>query len=301
MVLENLNARNFGLINRRREIRLIVDRRYSPARRRPLQPADVTVQQHPLLAAAAAPRSIVNSQIEKIKVVDSFDDWEEVADEFKKSCELHPFLGLDCEWVTENGIRRPIALLQIANHNGVCALIRLFKLKVVPSSLLTILRDEEIVKFGVGISKDAQFIMNDYNIQLCGCVELGLIAKKHGVYENSLGALAQKTLGVVLDKDWRVRASYWEAETLSERQIEYAAMDAFVALRIFEQLIYPSYPSVRTNLASKSVSDSIPAVTSSVIKCMGCGLNAKKGLSPDFHLCWLCLYKLAKGEQILKV
>ena len=47
-----------------------------------------------------------------------------------------------------------------------------------------------------------------------------------------LEALAEKVLGVALDKDWRLRASDWEAMTLKPRQIKYATNDALVAVNI---------------------------------------------------------------------
>lgn len=78
--------------------------------------------------------------------------------------------------------------------------------------------------------------MNDYNIQVSGCIDLRYLARECGLRERSLSALAYELLGCELDKDWHVRASNWEAELLNERQITYAAMDAFVAIKIFEQL-----------------------------------------------------------------
>ena len=39
-------------------------------------------------------------------------------------------------------------------------------------------------------------------------------------------------LGVELDKDWNTRTSNWEADTLTQRQLEYAANDALVAVNI---------------------------------------------------------------------
>ena len=44
--------------------------------------------------------------------------------------------------------------------------------------------------------------------------------------------LASSFLGVTLDKDWRLRAGEWDAEEFTERQIEYAANDALVAVNI---------------------------------------------------------------------
>lgn len=78
--------------------------------------------------------------------------------------------------------------------------------------------------------------MNDYNIQVSGYIDLRYLAKECLLQERSLAALAYKLLGCELDKDWHVRAGNWEAESLNSRQIEYAAMDAYVAVKILEQL-----------------------------------------------------------------
>lgn len=54
---------------------------------------------------------------------------------FLRSSSYLPVIGLDCEWVTENDVRKPVALLQIADNDGMCSLIRLSKFKAIPLSL----------------------------------------------------------------------------------------------------------------------------------------------------------------------
>lgn len=97
--------------------------------------------------------------------------------------------------------------------------------------------DSNIIKVGVAISDDSYLLMNDYNIQVSGYIDLRYLARDCCLDEKSLAALAYKLLGCKLDKDWRVRASNWEAELLSDRQIEYAALDAYVAVKILEQFV----------------------------------------------------------------
>lgn len=53
----------------------------------------------------------------------------------------------------------------------------------------------------------------------------------------SLDALAKRILGVQMDKHWKIRCSDWEAETLTQRQTEYAMNDALVAVHIFLKLV----------------------------------------------------------------
>ena len=50
-----------------------------------------------------------------------------------------------------------------------------------------------------------------------------------------MAGLASSFLGLRLDKDWRVRASDWEADDLSQRQSLYAANDALVSINIAMQ------------------------------------------------------------------
>lgn len=92
-----------------------------------------------------------------------------------------------------------------------------------------------VIKVGIAISDDAHLLMNDYNIHISGYIDLRYLARECHLQERSLGALAYKLLGCELDKDWRVRASNWDAETLSERQIEYAALDAYIGVKILEK------------------------------------------------------------------
>ncbi|XP_025404832.1 exonuclease 3'-5' domain-containing protein 2 isoform X2 [Sipha flava] len=180
-------------------------------------------------------KSLIKLRARKIDIVETIEECELIANKLEKSTSYLPILGLDCEWVTQNDIRHPVAMLQIADNNGMCSLIRLSKLETIPTSLSNILGNSNIIKVGVAILDDAHLLMNDYNIQVSGCIDLRYLAKECSLQERSLSALAYELLGCELDKDWRVRASNWEAELLNDRQIKYAAMDAFVAIKIFEQ------------------------------------------------------------------
>ena len=51
-----------------------------------------------------------------------------------------------------------------------------------------------------------------------------------------MAGLASSFLSLRMDKDWRVRASDWEADELSERQTLYAANDALISMNIALQV-----------------------------------------------------------------
>lgn len=53
----------------------------------------------------------------------------------RRHCTEYKVLGFDCEWVTVGGARRPVALLQLASHRGLCALFRLCHLQRIPPEL----------------------------------------------------------------------------------------------------------------------------------------------------------------------
>ena len=64
-----------------------------------------------------------------------------------------------------------------------------------------------------------------------------------------MAGLASSFLGLRMDKDWRVRASDWEADDLSERQTLYAANDALISMnialqvRVLKFMLYSIHPS----------------------------------------------------------
>lgn len=101
---------------------------------------------------------------EKIRVVvcSLESEWEEIADEFRKSLS-HGMLGLDCEWVSTKRDHR-VALLQMAGNSELCVLIRLCRMKA-PKAVREILADPTIIKFGVAIQDDAKRLWSDYGIK----------------------------------------------------------------------------------------------------------------------------------------
>ncbi|KAF4529718.1 hypothetical protein B566_EDAN015347 [Ephemera danica] len=51
-----------------------------------------------------------------------------------------------------------------------------------------------------------------------------------------LAKMAENILGVILDKNWRIRCSDWEADTLSSEQVKYAVNDALVSALMFAKI-----------------------------------------------------------------
>lgn len=132
-------------------------------------------------------------------------------------------------------------MIQLCTEQGLCALFRICKFGKIPIELKEILEDPEIIKAGVTPASDAQYLLQDYAIQTNGTFDLRFLALIAKQKAEGLAKLSKSVLDVELDKDWHVRCSDWEIEQLSRRQINYAAMDAFVAIEIFRKL----YISIR--------------------------------------------------------
>ncbi|KAJ7835696.1 ribonuclease H-like domain-containing protein, partial [Mycena leptocephala] len=147
-------------------------------------------------------------------------------------------VGFDMEWeFSEARFSRKTkrtALIQIARHTTVF-LLRVHLLQTLPSSLLTIICSPQIVEIGRNIGGDLAKLSRDFpqykcpekvNGKLPGVIELGAFAKsKNAVPKGtaSLSAITAAILHANLSKDGR--DSPWEAPSLSDKQINYAALD----------------------------------------------------------------------------
>ena len=166
-------------------------------------------------------------------------DAEKAAGEIISCTERVPFCGLDCEWVGNNRT----ALLQISVFNDAagdgskCYLFRLCKLDERPMPLLhQLLNSESIIKLGVGIDGDFKRLVNEGYVAAGNqsFLDLRFLAVHSPTCEpGGLAALVRQMLKRKLDKDWRIRASNWEVDELSDRQMVYAADDSLSALQTF--------------------------------------------------------------------
>ncbi|TRY69122.1 hypothetical protein TCAL_04110 [Tigriopus californicus] len=173
----------------------------------------------------------------RVHLIQSSPEWTAISPQIHERLQDRPLMGVDCEWYTprEKGAPvGPVALIQLAFHDGWCVLVRLNRLGGLPAELRVWLSDAQILKLGVGINEDARKLERDYGLSVRGCCDL-----RHWVQQfrphlrrRGLAGLAYAFLGVTMDKDWRVRASNWENPELTPEQIKYAANDALVAINI---------------------------------------------------------------------
>jgi ribonuclease D len=145
-----------------------------------------------------------------------------------------PILGFDTETkpAFKKGVVNEVSLLQLGNSEN----IFLFRLNHIgfPKELIKILADEKIIKAGVAIRDDIVTLKRLHNFQPAGFIDLQTFVKDFGIEDNGLKKLAANILGFQISK--RQQTSNWEAERLSEAQIEYAATDAWVCHEIYNAL-----------------------------------------------------------------
>ena len=122
-----------------------------------------------------------------------------------------------------------------------------FIIPIVTKTILKLLEDPDILKIGVGIlDEDVKRFKLQWNIAPQGLVDLRYLVKKYNPDIKKLGvqSLTQNYLNLDLDKDWRIRASNWESETFTPRQIEYAANDVLTVMAVCLTIIFQNNSEV---------------------------------------------------------
>ncbi|EDV91209.1 exonuclease 3'-5' domain-containing protein 2 [Drosophila grimshawi] len=173
-----------------------------------------------------------------IEVISSLHQTRSIVNQLKEHSRHFKVLGFDCEWITVGGSRRPVALLQLSSHQGLCALFRLCCMKQIPKDLRDLLEDEDLIKVGVAPQDDAMKLSHDFGVGVASTFDLRYMAVMAGHPAEGLGKLSKTHLDFQLDKSWRLACSNWEAPQLTAAQLNYAAYDALAAVAIFKKLSY---------------------------------------------------------------
>jgi ribonuclease D len=167
----------------------------------------------------------------KVSVITEVDKLEKVKHEIEK----HEIVGFDTE--TRPSFKRgqvyKVALLQLAVPNKVF-LIRLHHTGL-PSAVTSIFENPKIIKAGVAIHDDIKSLQKVNKFTPAAFVELATMARSSGLQVESVKKLAGLLLGIRISKS--AQTSNWEAPTLTEKQIDYAATDAWVCLEIYSKLM----------------------------------------------------------------
>lgn len=142
-----------------------------------------------------------------------------------------PVIGFDTETKPsfKKGTSYNPSLIQVATYQEVF----LFHLKSLPLSqdLITIFENTRTLKAGVAISDDMRTLGNLMPFAPKGLVDLGSAAKHHNIAHQGLRGLAALLLGVRISKS--EQCSNWGRSALTDKQIRYAATDAWISLALY--------------------------------------------------------------------
>lgn len=109
-------------------------------------------------------------------------------------------------------------------------------MKQIPKSLRELLEDDDVIKVGIDPQGDAKKLALDYGVGVASTFDLRFLAALTGRKPEGLAKMSKSVLNVELDKHWRLVCSDWEGKELTEKQLNYAANDALVAVEIFKKL-----------------------------------------------------------------
>ncbi len=140
-------------------------------------------------------------------------------------------LGFDTETkpsFRKGSINAPSLIQMAAEHT-----VYLIQLQWVPfnEAMAEVLGAPHIVKAGVSIIDDMRELQKLHSFEPAGLADLGNMARAHKLETQGLRNLAANFFNFRISKG--PQCSNWSAQVLSERQIVYAATDAWVGRQVY--------------------------------------------------------------------
>ncbi|GAB5527472.1 MAG: 3'-5' exonuclease [Roseivirga sp.] len=132
----------------------------------------------------------------------------------------------------KKGQIRNVSLIQVATDEKVF-LLRI-KESGLTDDLIDFLENENLIKVGIGLEDDYNLLRRLRGFQPGGFLDLNPQMKELGAVSIGARNLAAMILEIRISKS--AQTSNWENEVLSQKQIRYAATDAWICLEIYNKL-----------------------------------------------------------------
>jgi len=97
-----------------------------------------------------------------------------------------------------------------------------------------IFENSEVLKVGVAIHDDLKNLQKRFQFVPKNFIELQTIAKAKGLENFGLKGMTEEVLNATITKG--PKTTNWEASELTDRQIMYAATDAWIGLKLYQKL-----------------------------------------------------------------
>jgi ribonuclease D len=176
----------------------------------------------------------------EVTIVEKLDNTFESAIDYLTSQKI---IGFDTETkpvFQANSRRNGVALLQLSSGTR-AYIFRLTELGM-PDSLCKLLSTKKIIKVGAAVTEDIRGLQRYTKFIPRGFVDLQSIGEGWQIKEKSVRKMAAIILGVRVSKSQQL--SNWEAEVLSDAQVNYAAIDAWVCRQMYLKLLSTPKPLV---------------------------------------------------------
>ena len=167
------------------------------------------------------------------KIIVVLNEYEaDRAVEYLLSCDV---LGVDTETrpAFRKGNNHKVALLQVATRKE-CFLFRLNHLGL-PKSLLRLLSNKQVPMVGLSWHDDLMSLHRREQFEPGWFIDIQDIIGNLGIVDKSLQKLYANLFGEKISK--RQRLTNREADVLTERQKEYAAIDAWACIKLYDEIM----------------------------------------------------------------
>ena len=166
----------------------------------------------------------------EIHVIDSAEKAEKALQILNKQA----IVGFDTETKPsfKKGKSNNVALIQIATDNE-CYLFRV-NIIGISNSLCEFLENDSTLKIGLSLKDDFGMLNKVSTTQPKGFVDLQKIVSEYNIADASLQKIYAILFGKRISKSQRL--SNWEADSLSQGQLNYASIDAWACLKIYNRL-----------------------------------------------------------------
>ena len=144
-------------------------------------------------------------------------------------------IGFDTETkpIFVRGVSQPPSLIQLATPRR-AYLLQLNRMEI-PDALIEIFESPDIIKCGVGILEDMRGLMKMKPFEPAGLADLGNMAVARGLEARGLRTITASLLGYKISK--KMQCSDWSRTILLQKQILYAATDAWLGLLLYYALL----------------------------------------------------------------
>jgi len=144
------------------------------------------------------------------------------------------FCGLDCEWCPpwwqKNGTGERVDTIQLYAPWAGAMVFSTGDLSSLPTGLVELLQDKQIIKLGVNVYGDATRLRRDFGAEVRGLHDIASKSAKSASLESLVARHCPKELHInKAAEESQVRLGNWAAWPLTREQVEYAALDAVLS------------------------------------------------------------------------